>query len=352
MQRVFLQMTNNEVWQQLLSLESRDATSQWFARIHSRELNARRAKEINAAAKQAREYFRNAGEAAHSVRPLLTFYGVACLSRSLLLLLKANGGEEGLTPSHGLETVDWGSVMKGDLAQALRSLSNLRVRISTGLFSDFISNTKNRMSIHVNSSAVDWHLCYDVPQVGGEVTFDELCARIPDLQKDYMTTAGSTVYSPISEMTFSDKDGFRAEIKETSFTNMRTFYEACGYTVTSHSIAADTKTFEQHVPLFVHSYIHKSFGSIPQLYLTIPFSSGARYSQLGITYMVAYILGMLVRYYPTHWMALIQSEKGDTWWPTINRAQHLVEVSFPELVIELLQDILKESEAKAPASVK
>src|ERR1051325_11092974 len=262
MQRVFLQMTNNEVWQQLLSLESRDATSQWFARIHSRELNARRAKEINAAAKQAREYFRNAGEAAHSVRPLLTFYGVACLSRSLLLLLKANGGEEGLTPSHGLETVDW-------------------------------------------------HLCYDVPQVGGEVTFDELCARIPDLQKDYMTTAGSTVYSPISEMTFSDKDGFRAEIKETSFTNMRTFYEACGYTVTSHSIAADTKTFEQHVPLFVHSYIHKSFGSIPQLYLTIPFSSGARYSQLGITYMVAYILGMLVRYYPTHWMALIQSEKGD-----------------------------------------
>ncbi len=66
-------MTNNEVWQQMLSLESRDVTTQWFAQIHSRELNARRAKEINAAAKQAREYFRNAGEAAYSIRPLLTF---------------------------------------------------------------------------------------------------------------------------------------------------------------------------------------------------------------------------------------------------------------------------------------
>jgi hypothetical protein len=47
-------------------------------------------------------------------------------------------------------------------------------------------------------------------------------------------------------------------------------------------------------------------------------------------------------------MALIQSEKGDTWWATINRAQHFVEVSYPELVIELIQDILKESESKQP----
>jgi hypothetical protein len=340
----------------MLSLESRDVTTQWFAQIHSRELNARRAKEINAAAKQAREYFRNAGEAAYSVRPLLTFYGVACLSRSLLLLLKPNGGEEGLTAGHGLETVDWARVMAGDMTQALRSLSNLRVRTRAGLFSDFLSYTKNRMSIHVNSAAVDWRLCYDVPQVGGEVTFDELCARIPDLQKDYTTTSGATVYSPINEMTFRDKDGFKAKLREDSFATLKSFYEGCGYTVTSNSgwctLAADAKTFEEKLPLFVHSYIHKIFGSIPSLHLAMPFASGARYSQLGITYIVAYILGMLVRYYPTHWMALIQSEKGDTWWPTINRAQHFVEVSYPELVIELIQDILKESEVKKPTSDK
>ena len=95
---------NQEIWQQLLSLENRDVTQQRFERIHSRELNARRAREINAAAKQAREYFRNANNANYSVRPLLTFYGVACLSRALLLLLKVDGGEEGLTASHGLET--------------------------------------------------------------------------------------------------------------------------------------------------------------------------------------------------------------------------------------------------------
>lgn len=74
---------DKEIWQQLLSLEDRDVTQQWFSKLHGRKLNVRRAKEINAAAKQAREYFRNASNSNYSVRPLLTYYGVASLSRAL-----------------------------------------------------------------------------------------------------------------------------------------------------------------------------------------------------------------------------------------------------------------------------
>ena len=77
------------------------------------------------------------------------------------------------------------------------------------------------------------------------------------------------------------------------------------------------------------------------LCLTEPFPSGARYSQLCITYMVSYVLGMLVRYYPTHWISLIQGSKGDSMWPAINLAQQTVEESFPELVSELIGDLLK-----------
>jgi len=39
---------NHDTWQQLLSLESRDIVVMWFVKIHARELNARRAKEITA----------------------------------------------------------------------------------------------------------------------------------------------------------------------------------------------------------------------------------------------------------------------------------------------------------------
>ena len=85
----------------------------------------------------------------------------------------------------------------------------------------------------------------------------------------------------------------------------------------------------------------KSFGLFPVLFLAEPFPNRARYSQLSIMYMVSYILGMLVRYYPTHWISLVQGEKGDSMWPTINRAQQFVEQFYPELVSTMIDDVIK-----------
>lgn len=330
-------MTHDEVWQQLLSLESRDTTTRWFEQIHGRELNARRSKEITAAAKQAREYFRNARDAAYSVRPLLTFYGVACLSRSLLLLLRANGGEEGLTAGHGLETVNWAGVISGDVSDALKALPHLRIRTTAGLFSEFIKQTDNRVSIHMRSAAVDCYYSYNIPEAGIEITLDELCARIPDLQSDYEAAGGHPAY--VEVMGFAtNKDGdFSAQLSRDPPASLKDYFVTNGYT---NGANASAKVFADHPPLFVHTYVHRIFETIPALYFARPFGIGKHYSQLGITYMLAYILGMLVRYYPTHWISLIQGEKGDIWWPMLNRAQHVVETTYPELVIELIHDIL------------
>lgn len=57
-------MINQEVRQQLLQLENREVVKKWFKRIHNLELNTTRAREINAAAKQSAEFFRNAENAA------------------------------------------------------------------------------------------------------------------------------------------------------------------------------------------------------------------------------------------------------------------------------------------------
>jgi hypothetical protein len=84
--------------------------------------DARRAKEITAAAKQAREFFRNSHAADNSVKPLLTFYGVASLARALTLILKRDGGEEGLTKGHRLETIDWSNQLSGDLSVGLEQI--------------------------------------------------------------------------------------------------------------------------------------------------------------------------------------------------------------------------------------
>ncbi|MDX1948308.1 MAG: YaaC family protein [Pirellulaceae bacterium] len=342
---------NPETWQQLLSLESREIVQQWFKRIHSRELNARRASEINAAAKQGREYFKNANSANYSVRPLLTFYGVSCLSRALLLLMKVHGGEEGLKPSHGLATVGWGEKMSGDIASGLAKLGDLKIRTLAGLFSEFATHTQNRISIHVHSSAVDWRLEYDVPDTGQELTFNDLLVRLPDVGAELKSLGTQTRHAFINEMSFTKETGFKAKVSGASFVPIRGAYEGFGYTATEDGeyvvLTCDAATFEKRTPLFTHAYIGKMFGSIPRLHIAEPFSGGVCFSQLCLTYMVSYVLGMLVRYFPTNWIALTQGSKGDAMWPTIHRAQGLVELTYPELVAEMIFDVLKQSDLRS-----
>lgn len=333
---------NRDTWQNLLSLESRDITQQRFQKIHSKELSARRAREINAAAKQAREYFRNASNSDHSVRPLLTFYGVTSLSRALLLLLKAEGGEEGLNAGHGIETVAWGDVMSGDTATGLMRLGELRIRKRAGLFSDFLKHTDNRMAVHIRSAAVDWRFSYGAPERDEELSVSDLFSRIPDLKQDYSDICSTLRYIGVNELTYNRESGFRMTVNKERFSQLRAVYEALGYEITEEGdkciVTCKTEILKKECPQFIHTYLDKMAGLIPWLFIAEPFPSGTRYSQLCITYMVSYILGMLVRYYPTHWMALIQGDRGDSMWPTINRAQQLVEHSYPELVAEMIRD--------------
>ena len=99
-------------------------------------------------------------------------------------------------------------------------------------------------------------------------------------------------------------------------------------------ITCKSRTVSEQPPMFVHAYVQKALGIFPNLKLAVSFDGGVRFSQLCITYMMSYVLGMLVRYYPTHWIALINGSKGDLLRPTINRAQQHVENAFPELVAE------------------
>lgn len=315
--------------------------------INKKELNTRRAKEINSASKQAREYFRNANNSSYSVRPLLSFYGVSCLSRALILLLRSNSGEESLANGHGLTTIDWASVLSGDLSLGLSSLEKLKVQTCTGLFYEFVKETKNRIMIHINSSNVDWKINYSIPPIGEIISLGELVSRIPDLETDYTNINKEQKYTYVNELTYNMQSGFNAKVNDKQMESFKSIYEKLGYEIISsenqYVIKCNPVVFNKNVPLFVHKYIDKTFLSIPTLYLAEPFQDIGRYSQLCITYMVSYFLGMLVRYYPTHWVSLVQGEKGDLLWPLINRAQQLVENTFPELVIELIHELLKEN---------
>lgn len=328
-----------EIWQRLLGLESRDIVQMRFEQIHARKLNARRAAEINAAARQAREYFRNANASDYSVRPLLTFYGVACLGRALLLLMKARGGEEGLKAGHGVETIGWRNVMSGSVADDLKKLEDLKIVRRSGLFSDFLMHVRNVTLLYYRSAATTGPCEYDEPDIGVEISLGDLFSRIPDLWRDY-SSVSEPQYAGVSEFSYSVEKGLDLELAGDRASVIAGVYGELGYAVagagTCHSITCDSSTVSMEPPMFVHSYVHKMAGAIPYLHLAVPFRRGARFSQLCITFMLSYVLGMLVRYYPTHWIALINGGQGDLLWPTVNRAQQYVENIFPELVAEFV----------------
>jgi hypothetical protein len=340
------EVMQHETWQQLLSFESRDLVSMWFIRIHGRDLNARRAKEITAAAKQAREFFRNSHAADTSVKPLLTFYGVASLTRALTLLLKRDGGEEGLTKGHGLETVDWSNQLSGDLSVGLGALNGLKIRTCSGLFSDFVKQTENRMSIHIRSSAVEWRFNYNQPILGDEILFEQITGRFPDLQKEHRMLGVTPLYAAINELTADETKGAAIRVLTKDFRGFEPAYSAIGYEAKESgewtTLTSSAQFFSQQMPQFMHAYLHKTFRTIPNLYLVAPMPSGNRYSQLCITYMMGFVLGMLARYFPTHWVSLAQGNKGDALWPILNRAHRIVEETFPELAAEMIDDILAE----------
>ena len=137
------------------------------------------------------------------------------------------------------------------------------------------------------------------------------------------------------------------------FDSFRSSYANEGFEITQSGhwldVKCDYETFKRQTPQYMHTYVNKSFGRIPGLLLVRPLPSGSRYSQMAITYMLSYFLGMLSRYFPTHWMALLSGEKGDEIWPSIRSTQEYVEQCFPELVVEFLHDRLDQSKKPDPS---
>ncbi|WP_234191875.1 YaaC family protein [Pseudacidovorax sp. NFM-22] len=241
-------------------------------------------------------------------------------------------------PSHGLTTLEWQKKLLGKIPESLLGIEALEVQISSGLFFDLLQNTDNFICVHTRSSAVDWGISYDVPERGSTIRLGELLSKLPDVAS-YLPQDRARSTLPVGELTYSKENGFRASINA-SFELLKSWGWDEGFSVTGTSnmasLTCSAKTFGEKTPQFTHAYVDKIFGSIPSLHIAAPFQSEVRYSQVAITYIISYFLGMLARYFPTQWTALYSGSKGDVLWPSISAAQRYVETTFPELIIELI----------------
>ncbi|HAV5933631.1 TPA: hypothetical protein JI248_02850 [Acinetobacter baumannii] len=338
---------NSKIWQELLILESRDSVSNLYTKIHSRTLNTQRTIAITNAAKQAREYFRNAYNANYSVKPLLTFYGIASLSRSLILLLKRSGGEETLSMGHGLTAEAWRDTFSGNMEQNLSSLLDLKISSSSGLFSDLLAAIENTSCINTNGSKSNWHISYPISE-RYELKFGDILKRLADIRSDLLTANHTPLSTLISDISFDCQEGLKINTYSEIESNSVSELLAYNYTVSpdSKDISATADIFNNAPLIFKHTNINKMFGSIPQLHFSPPLLSNKHVCEIGLLYIASFTMSMLVRYFPTIWVSITQGEKGDVLWPTIYKTQQVVESSFPELVLNFINYKIKNFEVQ------
>jgi hypothetical protein len=130
-----------EVWSRLFLYESRDQVTRRWELRHDLEASAGKARDINSALAQGREYFEASEHAGELVRPLLLYYGVLAMSRGVVLFADREGREATLSQAHGLQLQGWDGLESG--AAAAAHLHELSVRVTGGTFAELAKATRN-----------------------------------------------------------------------------------------------------------------------------------------------------------------------------------------------------------------
>lgn len=83
-----------------------------------------------------------------------------------------------------------------------------------------------------------------------------------------------------------------------------------------------------------------TFG-IGDFYAVRRYPASPNLNKIAVTFILSYILGMFVRYYPTQWTALIRGQVADAALPTLLSAVDYVENSYPSITADFIEHKVK-----------
>jgi hypothetical protein len=345
-------------WEHLSLYENRDLISRFFQERHGRQLSAEKAYEVIAHLAQGRGYFESARQATELVRPLLLYYGVQALSRGLILFLRPQDRECALPPAHGLDADGWPNI----LSQGPKHIPDLPLKFSKGTFSRLTEATSNTERVRVyqgryTSGPRALVLRPGSPSVpsGASMTLRMALERIPELgQMHERTFQVRQRCFPAS--VFLTTHAYSPEDSPTHMATVAILDVGPGRLTVPEAYAAldidqsvemvqsrvlgpwevDNISFQlkhrSHLKL-VRQLPHMSEDKDGHLYLLAPLPDGLDLSLLSLLYVASYSLGMLVRYYPSVWLSLVNRGNGDFVFPLLKAATSVVEDRFPALVL-------------------
>lgn len=328
-----------KAWAVLRDFESQDRVKHAYLSMHGRTPSTEHVREITAPFSHARCYFESERLADKAIRPLLLYYGVLNLSRGLVLALSRGLRETALSPGHGLACAGWAAEMQtqNPRFEELRLTAGQR-----GTFIELSRATARCTALRANSSVVNMMSRERGLLEGHTFSLGDILARIPHLERSNVAWRNISLCSPWST---ASKSAGRAVLRiprsNRPFVN-RAYCDSL-FANTSFSFSAEERAqflyegpddFSQ-VPGITD---HPDLLGIGALWLVARYPGDVWLSRLEGLFSIAYSLGMIVRYFPKQWTALLKGQISDRSLPTLLEAIELVASLFPIAAADLISN--------------
>lgn len=335
-------------WEVLINYESNELVRRRYKELHNREANAAHASEICASFSQGAAYFASAKNADRVVRPLLLYYGVLSLARGTAIFLRRGIREASLSPAHGLITVNWGQT----LARPDNDIGNIRIRVAnSGSIHEFADATGNQTLMRLNQSTINQIRTHDTFTVDQEFTLADILSRIPELMQQYArwrsdgrcAIGGVENNSPIGSVIICvqkrwdslhvDRNRVKRIVEHLEVLSMQE--DSDTWRVAIRVPPGEIAT-ERNIP-GIWDYVSPNMLGIGSLCLVGRYPGGWFGSKPLALFSLAYILGMLARYFPSHWTPLVRNYGNAAAAPTLLSAMDMIERQVPQTIADFLE---------------
>ena len=344
-------------WTAISRFESHDFVARWYRKAHGREASSAKVGQINASFAHGREYFRNAAGSEMSVKPLLLYYGVLSCCRGVVLANNPAKKEESLKPRHGLETVDWQYSLSGGIKNVL----DVQIRATDGTFRELVDVCWHLKKVHrfqgpTNTLGSSGQALGDVRFAadGSRMTLDDLISRLLQTGLAYAELTGRPAkmfrgariasHPPGVHLAFP-LIGIPEELK--SLADGQHVHIGSSNQVApglrQPDDAGDCLVFarQKDDPDLKDFPVSHYGGKGEYMVVMLDFPNGDKLTEFIKLFLVSYILGMLVRYHPSIWTALLRNEKGDFAQPLLVDAVEAIEKDFAQQLSHQLLGIVK-----------
>lgn len=285
--------------------------------------------------RQARSYFNSVTDADAAIKPLLLYYGALGLARGLILFTGHKVREANLDQKHGLTAKGWAS----ELAKEGGGIESLTISLDTsGTFRELVTAVSNQTLVSFNSSAVQWSCVHEpFKEEAMNIRFGDLIRRMPAVASFTQRWLQLLpCFVAVHSITSSAPLILKIICPEADRGCLSAIFGAFSWAIIdSDATFVNVKVTSEAVRPYIWSDRQGPFG-IGTAYLTADFNN-VQICQIAAVFVAAYTLGMLARYHPSHWTALIRNEKHDAALPTIQALIGYIEEHFPAMVLDFLK---------------